>query len=388
MNRLCRIGINYGLTSLIPILSWFVLGLIVDKDLSNIFSLTYPLQFIYGLLMALFGTGASIHYIKDKNKVAIKSGIILGIVIGAIVFGCIIYNISAYTSILHMTGEKYELWGNYSIICIYFQLLQSASLNKFYADGDDAFANTCCITCNILNFIALCILAYVCKENPQLIVICMLILNTGCTLVLLYLALAGSPKGFDIDIKKCARYESSEIATSIGFFFIFLIGLSNTTSYGLEYTSALNFVCLITDTQYDMAVAICTVAKLEISQKKFHMKKSMKNAYIYTILLVASSVSMLLIFGPLLHIPMGLAVLYFCADLLNFGLFPYYKLRLVYLQLECCPKKTTITKCIADGIRIICSCLATPFCTNIGQVISVLFQTTVYKTLYRNTQKQ
>lgn len=68
MNRLLRIGFNILITSIIPIASWFLLGIVLDKNLVNVFSLTYPIQFISSILLALFGTGASIHTNKEKKK--------------------------------------------------------------------------------------------------------------------------------------------------------------------------------------------------------------------------------------------------------------------------------------------------------------------------------
>ena len=68
MNRLLRIAVNSVVFSFIPILSWFCLGLLVDKNLANVFTLTYPLQFIYELLKSIFGTGANISKEKDKMK--------------------------------------------------------------------------------------------------------------------------------------------------------------------------------------------------------------------------------------------------------------------------------------------------------------------------------
>lgn len=383
MDRLFKIGMNYGLASLTPILSWFVLGLLIDKELANIFSLTYPLQFISGVLLALFGTGAGIHQLKDKNDVAIKSGIILSGGIGFMIFGSFCLNISSYTQFMNMPGEKYELWGTYSIISIYIQLLQSVAFNKFYFDGDDTIANRYCITLNITNFILLCVLSLLFKENQYIIILVMIIVGVIMSAYVVYKALSGNKKGFYINIRKCVQYESSGIVNYVMFFLIFLIGLSNTMSYGIKYAESLNFVCLITDTQWDITTAICTVAKLEISQGKFDMKKSMCNGYKFIGILVTSCISMFVLFGVLLKIIWSLAIIYFCAELLNFSLFPYYRLRLVYLQIEYSAKKVTVMKLIADTIRIFCGFLLTPFCTVVGQIVCVLFQTITYGKMYK-----
>ena len=66
MKRLIIIATNAIIFSLIPILCWFGLGILVDKNLVNVFSITYPLQFIYSFIKSLFGTGA-------KKKIRIQT---------------------------------------------------------------------------------------------------------------------------------------------------------------------------------------------------------------------------------------------------------------------------------------------------------------------------
>ena len=78
MRRLLRIGFDLSLLSFIPILSWFLLGITVDENLINIFTLTYPIQFIYYIIQSIFSTGANISKQKDKNNNAVMSGILIG----------------------------------------------------------------------------------------------------------------------------------------------------------------------------------------------------------------------------------------------------------------------------------------------------------------------
>ena len=84
MKRLLRIAVNSAIFSFIPILSWFCLGLLVDKNLANVFTLTYPLQFVWALLKSIFGTGANISKEKDKNENAVLSGMTIGIIVGLV----------------------------------------------------------------------------------------------------------------------------------------------------------------------------------------------------------------------------------------------------------------------------------------------------------------
>ena len=89
MNRLLRISFDTLLTSVTPILSWFLLGILVDKNLINIFSLIYPMQFVISAIKSIFGTGANISAIRDKNKESIFSGVVFGSVFGMIILGII-----------------------------------------------------------------------------------------------------------------------------------------------------------------------------------------------------------------------------------------------------------------------------------------------------------
>ena len=57
MKRLLKISLDLSLLSFIPVLSWFFLGIIVDQNLINIFTLTYPIQFVYYILKSIFLLG-------------------------------------------------------------------------------------------------------------------------------------------------------------------------------------------------------------------------------------------------------------------------------------------------------------------------------------------
>ena len=60
MKRLLRVSFDTALLSFIPILSWFLLSIIVDKNLINVFTITYPIQFITCLFKSVFSIGSNI----------------------------------------------------------------------------------------------------------------------------------------------------------------------------------------------------------------------------------------------------------------------------------------------------------------------------------------
>ena len=68
MGRLFRIGGSLFLSSFLPILSWLLLGIILDPNLINVYSITYPLWFIYSLMVCIFGSGANVAERKEKQE--------------------------------------------------------------------------------------------------------------------------------------------------------------------------------------------------------------------------------------------------------------------------------------------------------------------------------
>lgn len=165
MKRLLRIASNLAIISFIPILSWLCLGLLVDKNLVNVFTLTYPLQFIVALLKSIFATGANISKEKDKDKNAVLSGMTAGTVVGLIIFGLFAINAKKYVEFMNMDFEIYKEFAVYSILQLYIQLVFSFVLEKLYFDGEEKKANKYCIQLNLLNFIVLIITAIFTKNK-------------------------------------------------------------------------------------------------------------------------------------------------------------------------------------------------------------------------------
>ena len=126
---------------------------------------------------------------------------------------------------------------------------------------------------------------------------------------------------FELHIIKYIKYESVEIANNILFFLIFLFGLSNTLEFGEKYTVALNFVALITDTQWDSFGAITTVAKIDISKGEFNYKNHRTNAYKLLIILLVTTFSMLLISYRFYELDLGITLIYLSFELINFFIY-------------------------------------------------------------------
>lgn len=371
MKRLLRISFDLSLLSFIPIILWFLLGIIVDKNLINIFTLTYPLQFIYYIFRSVFSTGANISKEKDKNKDAVMSGLVIGSIISLITFLLILINIDGYINFMNMDVNIYKTFTIYSVIEIFISLEFAFILNKLYYEGQNKLANKYSIMFNLLNLVLLVGTSLITK-NQSVIVITTLI---PLFLFTLYIIIKNSDKfKLKLNIPKCIKYDSVELFNNIGFLLIFLFGLSNAINFGEKYTLALTFVALITDTQWDTADAIVTAATIDISKNNFNYKEHKRNAYKLLGILFLTSLIMFSLLYRFYDLDFKITMIYFTFEIVNFLIYPIYRIKTCYLQLEWSSFKTTGNKIFSLFLRMLLSLTKTPFCTGIGQVCSSVYQ--------------
>ena len=371
MKRLLRISFDLSLLSFIPIILWFLLGIIVDKNLINIFTLTYPLQFLYYIFRSVFSTGANISKEKDKNKDAVMSGLVIGSIISLITFLLILINIDGYINFMNMDVNIYKTFTIYSVIEIFISLEFAFILNKLYYEGQNKLANKYSIMFNLLNLVLLVGTSLITK-NQSVIVITTLI---PLFLFTLYIIIKNSDKfKLRLNIFKCIKYDSVELFNNIGFLLIFLFGLSNAINFGEKYTLALTFVALITDTQWDTADAIVTAATIDISKNNFNYKEHKRNAYKLLGILFLTSLIMFSLLYRFYDLDFKITMIYFAFEIVNFLIYPIYRIKTCYLQLEWSAFKTTGNKIFSLFLRMILSLTKTPFCTGIGQACSSVYQ--------------
>lgn len=371
MKRLLRISFELSLLSFIPIISWFLLGIIVDKNLINIFTLTYPLQFIYYIIKSIFSTGANISKEKDKNKDAVMSGLILGTIVSIIIFTVILLNVDNYISFMNMDISTYKNFTIYSIlqlfICLEFAMMQ----DKLYYEEKNKLANKHSLVFNLLNFILLIGTALITKN--QIIIISTTLIPLAIYTLYIYIKNSNKFK-FNINVLKCIKYDSVELFNNIAFFLIFLFGLSNALEYGETYATALSFIALITDTQWDTFDAIKEAATIDISKRKFNYIEHRNNAYKLLGILFGTSLMMFAFLFRFYDLDFKITMIYFSFEIVNFLIYPIYRIKTCYLQLEYSAFKITSNKIIASILRMFMSLLKTPFCTGIGQVCSSVYQ--------------
>ena len=381
MKRLLKISFDLALLSFIPVLSWFCLSLIEDKNLINIFSLTYPIQYIWSVLKSIFATGANISKEKDKNKNAVMSGIAVGSLVSVAIFGLLAFNIEKYIEFMSMDVSIYKNFALYSVFQLLIQLFFSFILEKLQYEEKNDLANKYSITFSILNFVVLIGSALI-FDSQKLIIITTLLVMVIYTAYISIKTL--EPFKLQLDILKFIEYDSVEIANNLLFFFIFLFGLSNAFEFGSQYALAITFVSLITDTQWDIFASIAVAAKIDIIKNKFNYKEHRNNAYKLLLILLLSSFLMFLVLHRFYELNLVLVAIYFTFDLIAFLMYPIYKIKTCYLHLEYAPVKITINKIISSGIRMIITFVKSPFCNGLGQISSSLYQFVTINIIFNN----
>lgn len=380
MRRLFRVSFDILITSIVPIVSWFLLGIILDKDLVNIFTLTYPLQCLMGIIIAVFGVGANICIYKDKNKNAADNGIFYGTIFSIFAFGFIIINSDKYIMFMNMEKEIYKTFCIYSIFQIFCQTILQLILTKLYYKEENKKANRIALWFNIINFISLIGIAVVTKNQLITAVITSIIL----LLVDLILLVKNIEKiNFKLNLKNCFKYNSVSLTTSCMFFIMYLFGFSSAFEYGQKYVLAITFATLVTDMQWDVDEAIRTVAKVDIAKKKFKYNDHLRNAVKLNILLILSVLLMSLILYPFYRPDLKVVAIFISLHILGFILEPFCTIKTCFLQLEDSAFKMTSNIIIAYIIRTSMSFVPTPFCTIVGQMCSTFYELICTKINYR-----
>ena len=113
---------------------------------------------------------------------------------------------------------------------------------------------------------------------------------------------------------------------------------------------------------------------IDIAKKEFSYKEHMKNSRKLVWLLIISSIIMWIILYPFYKVDIIATLIIVGIELICMYLYPFYITKLTFVQMEYSAMKATISKQIANTLRIFCSFIASPFCTSIGLAVSAIYQ--------------
>lgn len=367
MKRLFRIGSGLFIYSIVPIASWLVLAVVLgDSRISNVFSITYPIQFVWAILKQFFGTGANIRKEKEKNQNSVWNSIFWGTIISFMIFSIPFIFANQYISFFGQDTEFYRIFVMYSITLLFLQTLFSFIIEKLYFEDKEKLANVHLFAFNLITFGVVIILSLLIKQTWIALLITLIVLFVY--IVLLYIKQFEKFK-IDFSFIKNFKYESANIVSNIFMLLIYLFGFKNAFSAGQEYLIALTLVGLCTDTQWDTLAALSIVAKVDISKNRYDYKKEMKNAYLFSMAIILSSIVMVFSLFRVYNVVLEIALVYLIFQVLDMILYPYKSILQVFTQLEYSPIINTILTFTLKAVRFIISIvIISPYCTEIGQI--------------------
>lgn len=374
MKQLFKIGFDLSLASLSPIASWFLLGIIIDANLVNIFSLTYPLQFLWLLLKDIFAVGTNLLAAKTRNSQTADAGILAGAVVSGVIFGFLAINIDGFIRFMNMDPQIYREFSLYIVLQLWIQLVVMMIIEKLYYADKNTLANKYSAIFNSVNFFCL-IGSSLLTKNKWVIVGFTLAMILSVALVIVRREVRFSKVKFNV--VKAVRLNSMDILENSVLFFVYLVGIGEAFSYGAEYALAITFATLVTDIQWDVATAIQTKAKIDIAKNRMNFRASFKNAYALIAVLVVTSVAGFAVMKNFYRLNLALAMIYTGVEYLAYCLFPQYRLKMDFLQLKYSAKKATAVKLSAMVFRLILVAFLgpiTPFALVIGQLSAQLYQ--------------
>lgn len=87
------------------------------------------------------------------------------------------------------------------------------------------------------------------------------------------------------------------------------------------------------------------------------------------------------------ELDLKITMIYLLFEVANFIIYPIYRIKTCYLQLEWSAFKTTSNKITASILRMFMSFLKTPFCTGIGQITSSIYQFITINVIFKKYYK-
>lgn len=366
MKRLLQISLDIFLTSICPIIIWIALGLIINKEISNVLIITYPLQFFYMIFTEIFSVGPNITDSKSSIKNIVYSNMLFGTVLVLLITIILTINIDKYLLFFNLETRVYHYYAIYSVFIMFFGFLMQLISQKLYYENKNNLSNKINTCFNITNLSCIVILSLIIKNCLSVI----LTILIDAILIAYYYCKNVKLVKPNLMFKKNIKNVSFNIIGNFGMLLIYLTGIQNSVSYGTKYLTAINFDSLTSDTQWDMLSSISTVSKIDISKDNFNYKKSLKDAYKLLGLLLVSiimmNISLYWFYKPDLKIYIIIVIIQIIDMVLNVPAIIKWN----YLQIKDNNQKHNISYITCRILRLLCSFLPTGFCTYIGQLVS------------------
>lgn len=367
MKRLLQISFDTLLTSALPIVMWIVLGIIVRPEVANVFSLTYPLLFVYVVFVNVFAIGPNITARRNKNRYVVFSNMIFGGIVAGLVTLFLVLNVDTYITLMNMESEVYHDFCIYGIVLIFYGFIVQMISQKLYYEGKNRRSNVINVFFNIVNFSLIIVLPNITDEKTAILMT--MIIDA---VVLIYFLKRNFKK---TKIQLCLisniKNTSFSILDNLGMSVFYGIGFWNTFSYGQKYIDAINFESLTTESQWDVLDSLSTTSKIDITKRKFSYRKSLKEAYKFLFVLFLTIIIMNVALYWYYKPDLGVLAILLAVQVVDMLIRPLVIFRWNYLQIEDNKAKHNAAFLGIRLVTILTSFIPTAYCTYIGQLLTV-----------------
>lgn len=394
MKRLLRLCFDTIMFSAFPILGYYVLGYLVNPKLTNIFTVTYALQFVYAIIICIFGEAVCIYCNKDVEKTKRDSvqvtGIYTGMIISCLFFGIMFIYVDKYLELLGFDIEDYRVFARYSIVQLCSQSILHLLVSAYQYQNELVLSNKISFYYNILNFILITVLSLITKNEIYIALLTSLVMS----FYIIYLSYSfykvhktfRPTRGF----LKGIKYEGFKILKYAIMLCIYLMYTHKVNNFGNEYFLAYTFACLVTDLQWDCIDNVPRLLTIDISQGKTDtFNKCVRCGYILFLILLSSIIIMSSVLRLL--IPFNKIVIYhLILEIGGFILFPIYSIMRSYLVLNEYSSSILLHTLIATFfIRFgLTTVVPSPYANSIGLVCSSLYQVIVFVILFKQCKSK
>lgn len=369
MKRYFTMSLTFFTFSALNAITFLLLGIILQNTaFAEIFSITYPLQFVVSILLSFFASASNVRANKEGNKDCVESGMFLGLVFAIIIFSLVAIFVDNYICFMNMSAQIYRTFTLMSIGQLFFTFINNLITEKIYFQNKDKLANFCSVGFIVLNLLSVVITTLITKNQ---LTICLTNLICLFVYVCVWFGLTFKKFKFNFNPLKNFKYESLSVISSFFMLIVYLFGYSTAFSFGTEYVVALNLVNLITDPQWDALDAISKIAKIEISNSNYNYKKALKCSAAITLFYVATSVILFFSLFKIYNAVLTIGLIYLAIQVADMLLNILQANIKTFMQLEYSPIISTIIYIIGKVIRtVLAVAIINPFNTNISQIVA------------------
>ena len=133
MKRYFSMSLTFFAFSALNAVTYLLLGIIMGNTaFAEIFSITYPLQFVVAILLSFFASASNVRANKENNKSCVESGMLLGLFAGIVVFSLVAVFVDGYVQFMNMSPEVYRTFTLMSIGQLFFTFVNNLITEKLY----------------------------------------------------------------------------------------------------------------------------------------------------------------------------------------------------------------------------------------------------------------